>query len=220
MAITVASVLARIQRRFPDCSDAVATAYVNEVHQDLLRQLPIVTATEDISLVAGTQEYAYAEATIKIVSAEYFGSATDRHHMFPTDLDHLNNNEPGWRSRGRGRPTRYYLWRDSSGNGVIGFDPTPVSTTSGGYPLVRLYQTRVETLTGASNLPEGILSAELYVYGAQRRFALDNRAYSEEVPALMQLEKQAYDLERKAYDERSPFKKKVQIRNIGMGGVR
>lgn len=218
MAIAVSAVQARVRRRFRDCSDTLALEYINEVHQDLLRQLPLVTATEDLSVTSGTQEYAINEATGRIVAAEWVTSATTREILTVTDFDYLNQEEPSWRSRGSGTPTRLYLWRSATDN-VVGLDPKPNVTTSGGYPVVRLHVARFQTLTGGDSLPKSILSMDAYVYGAQMRFAMDNREYAGEVATLKSAYEEAIVLERKAWENRSPYKRRVGVTGIGMGGV-
>lgn len=218
MAITVSTVQEKIQRRFPDCSDTVALEYINEVHQDLLRQLPLVTATEDISVTASTQEYAINESTIRICAAEWVTSATERSPLTVTDYDYLNSEERSWRSRSAGTPSRVYLWRSATDN-VIGMDPKPDQTTSGGYPVVRLHVTRVATLTGGDSLPKSILTKDAYVYGAMLRFAMDNRTYADEIPMLKAMYDEAIAAERKAFEFRSPYKRRIGVTGIGMGGV-
>lgn len=220
MAITVATVQSKLARRFSDFNvSATQLEYINIVHADVLRQLPFVTATEDLTLVAGTQEYAINEACLRIVAAEYLTSATDRRNLVETDYDYLNSEEPNWRRRGNGTPTRFYLWRSTGGDFVVGFDPKPSTATSGSYPTVRLHETRVETLTGASSLPKGLLSYDAYVYGAQMRFAMDHRQYADEVEQLAAFYEAAIAKERKVFDERSPYRRRIGVKGFSMGGV-
>jgi hypothetical protein len=196
----------------------VALEYINEVHADLLRQLPLVTATEDLSVTSGTQEYAINEATVRIVAAEWVTSATERRSLVVTDYDYLNSEEPNWRRRSAGTPSRVYLWRSAT-DYVVGIDPKPNTTTSGGYPVLRLHATRVGTLTATGSLPKGIINKDVYAYGAMLRFAMDNRTYADEVPTLKALFEEAVTAERKAYSDRWPYKRRIGVTGIGMGGV-
>lgn len=219
MAITVAAVKAKIIRRFPDAAAGdVYLEYVNDEHQFLLSQLPLITATEDLSLTSGTQEYAINENCIRVCAAEYLTSATDRRSLVATDIDYLNSEEPNWRRRNAGTPTRFYMYRDADEN-VIGLDPKPGTTTASGYPIVRLHQTRVETLTSLSSLPKSILTKDVYVYGAQLRFAMDNRQYADEIPTLKALYEEALAKERKVFEQRHPYRRRIGMTGIGMGGV-
>lgn len=219
MAITVAAVKAKIIRRFPDSAvNDVYLEYVNEEHQFLLSQLPLITATEDLSLTAGTQEYAINEDCIRIVAAEYLTSATDRRALVATDIDYLNSEQANWRRRNQGTPARFYLYRSATAN-VVGLDPKPGTTTASGYPIVRLHQTRVETLSAGSSLPKSILTKDIYVYGSMLRFAMDNRTYQDEIPLLKQLYDDALAVERKVFDQRHPYKRRIGVTGIGMGGV-
>jgi hypothetical protein len=98
-------------------------------------------------------------------------------------------------------------------------DPKPNQTTSGSYPVLRLHVTRVAALSGGDSLPKSILTKDAYVYGAQLKFALDNRTYADEVPQLKALYDEAVARERKVYDQRWPYRRRIGLSGIGMGGV-
>lgn len=218
MSTLVMSVKDKVQRRFPDLTDTIALEYINAVHADILRQLPLVTATEDLTLVAGTQEYALNEETIRVVAAEYLTSGTNRRALEPTDYDYLNQEQRGWRGLSAGTPSHFYMWR-SAGDNVVGLLPKPSTGTSGGYPIVRLHVTRVETLTGGDSLPKGLLTYDAYVYGTQMRFAMDHREYAGEVAGLRALYDEAMARERKAFEERHPYRRRIAMSGINLGGV-
>lgn len=214
---TVAQVENKVQRRFPDFTDALADEYMNQVHQDVLFQLPLITATEDISVTSGTQEYAYSESAIRLVAAEWVTSATDRKPLEAVEMDYLNQEERGWRKLGSGTPSRYYHWRSATAY-VVGLLPKPNQTTAT-YPVLRLHQTRIETITSGDSLPKGLLTYDAYVYGALYRFALDNRANGEEVAMFKQLYEEAIAKERKVLEFRHPAKKRIAMHGLSFGGV-
>ena len=215
---TVAQVENKVQRRFPDFVDATADEYINLVHQDVLWQLPLITATEDLTLVADQQEYAYSEVCIGLIAAEYLTSATDRRPLEPVDIEYLNQEERGWRRLGSGTPSRYYHWRSATAN-VIGLLPKPATATGATYPTVRLHQTRIETIATGDSLPKGLLTPDAYVYGALYRFALDNRANDSEIAMFKGLYEEAIQKERKVLEWRHPAKKRIAMHGLSMGGV-
>lgn len=218
MAILVSTVQDKVQRRFPDLTDTIALEYINSIHADICRQLPMVTAVEDVSVTAETQEYALNAADIRVLQVEWVTDATDggRVTLEATDKDYLNSENKNWRRRGSGTPHEFYITK--SGGYYLGLLPKPNVTTSGGYPVARCHVTRVETLVGGSSLPAGLLTYDAYVYGAQMRFAMDNREYAGEVAGLKAMYEQAVMIERKAFDNISPYKRQYGMRGMNMGG--
>ncbi len=173
MAITVETVITRVKRIFKEADPTAMLDYVNEVHNDLLNTLPLVVDTEDLTaLVAETQEYTLDEDIVRVWSVELFKSATDRRSLNPVEIPYLNVNEPLWRRRNSSDPTRFYIWRNTT-SPVVGLDPKPNLTTTGGYPFIRLHVTRTATLARSSSLPTGIRSADVYVFGCCAKLAED-----------------------------------------------
>lgn len=172
MPVTVASVFTRVRRAFNDASDTVLLEYAQEVNDDIFTELDIKQDTEDISLAAGTIEYVLDEDIRKVLSAELRKSATDIRPLRAIGKSQLKG---AWRDGPRGDPGRFYTAGNSSGTRVVGFTPTPITTTSGGYPIVRLYVTRTSTLTALGNLPLGMRSSDVYVFGINRRLCADSK---------------------------------------------
>lgn len=218
MTFTVAGVENRVQRRFPDFVDATADEYINLVHQELLWELPLITTSEDISLTAGTQEYAVNAECIRIISAELVSSATVRTPIEIVRKEYLDQVQPGWRSITRGTPSRMYLTRSTTAY-TVGLLPIPVTTTSGGYPVLRLHESRTDELSTGDNLPQGLMTPDVYVYGALYRFALDNRATDDEVAMFKKMFEESKQKERKRHESMSPAPVTVMMRGLGMGGV-
>jgi len=170
--IAMSTVITRAQRIFKDLQSATIVDYANEVHDDLCRKVPQILATEDITLVAAQQEYTLLEASLQIYHAEYWTSATYRVPLNAFDVTAWDIQSPNWRAVPQGQPTFYAAWRNSTDN-VLVLHPKPATATTGGYPMVRLYVSRGETLTSSGNLPKGISSADVYVFGIAMRYAAD-----------------------------------------------
>lgn len=171
MADTITQLTTDIQIRFPDLSSTIAERYANVIHNQLMRRLGIRETTTDISLTAGTREYDLAESNVSIKSASYIKTSSDNDFIVleRTSRDELDLTDDRWRTRvTRGTPLRFYISSAAdadSSEKKIGFDPIPDTTTSGGYPIVRLYHSAIATLSGSDVLPPDISSSQVYLDG-------------------------------------------------------
>ncbi len=187
MSFSVADAITRMTRAVPQFSTlSLQVAYLNDVHRDLVGQLPLDARTEDINMVANQQDYTYNEDDLVIWAGEMLYSSTDRRVLLMTDIQQLDALEPGWRNAAPSQPGRMALWRDSSGP-IVTMIPAPIDTTSAGYPVLRLHVSRYEALTSDGNLPKGIASPDVYVWGAVARFC------AEKEPKRYALYKGLYD---------------------------
>ncbi len=186
--IAMSTVITRANRIFKDLQSATIVDYANEVHDDLCREVPQILTTEDITLVADQQEYALAELSMQVYHAEYWTSATYRVPLNAFDLTAWDLESPNWRAVAHSQPTYYSIWRNTTDN-ILVLHPKPATATDGGtgYPKVRLYVSRGEALTSGSNLPKGLSSADLYVFGIAMRYAADR------VPTKYAFYKKLYD---------------------------
>ena len=178
MAITVAQAQADCVAIFNAMSAGTKTLrYLQKANDYLATKLPLSLTSEDITtIVAGTREYAVSALMKRLWSAEWVMSSADgdSYDLKATSIPALNNSNPSWRRAPQGRPTRRYL--SLSGDSVvIGLDPKPNLSTSGGYPLLRLYESRTTTLATDGNLPANILSAAAHVFYACWLHAVDNQ---------------------------------------------
>ncbi len=184
--IAISTVITRAQRIFKDLQSATIVDYINEVHDELCRDIPQILDTEDITLTAGTQDYALNELTLQVYHAEYWTNASTRRPMNAFDVPGWNLQNPNWRAVGQNQPTYYAVWRNETDN-ILVLHPTPASSTVSSYPFVRLYVSRGEALDSGDNLPKNLGSADLYVFGVAMRYALDR------VPAKYNFYKARYD---------------------------
>lgn len=210
MAFLVQTVVTRLRRAYPDITEAVALELVNEVHQELCLDLPLIVTTEDITLTAGTREYALNENTLRVWAAEYVTSAADgaRTSLLETDLSLLYKISPNWRAGGRGTPTRFYISRSST-DYVVGIDPNPASSTSGGYPIVRLHVSRrASDLLIGDSFPKGILKLDLYLSGAAYKWCAE-RSIKDDLMVWAKRYDDAKKEERRRYNALTPFKPRL-----------
>lgn len=180
MAVTVATCISRLQREFDDISQAIAEEYLSLADREILGRLPLREDTEDISLTSGTATYAFsAETVIRIRSAEYLKSATvtNRKTLIATSIAELDLTNESWRATQNQEPTHYYLTSTSAGAMRLGLWPTPNTTTSGGYPLVRCYIHRSASLASGGSLPAIIRKPDMYVWCAGWLYAEDYRPF-------------------------------------------
>lgn len=170
---TVASVITRMQRKFPDIDGATALEYLNLTHQELCVRIPLSIQSESISLTAGTFSYAIHDDDVKVWHVEYMRSATDIHRLEASHWETWNQEQPQWRMNAQAEPTRYAIHRDSTDQAIYLWSP-PNLTTSGGYPVIRLWVTRYVALTSNGDLPPGLVNSEVYAFGAMMRYAFDH----------------------------------------------
>ena len=172
MALTVASAITRMRRKFTDISSATALEYLNLVHREILHLIPLSVVTEAISLTAGTYSYAINENDARVWAADYFlESGGDPYRLQGTSYEELNKTQTLWRTL-QSQPTRYAIFRNAD-DLVLLLNPVPDTTTSGGYPIVNMYVTRITDLTDVGDLPVALRNTDVYVFGALYRWAID-----------------------------------------------
>lgn len=177
---TFGQIITRAKKgNFNDMETADALEYAQDVHNELMRMWPFNKTTKDLTLVAGTREYALDDNTLRVWSADYIiAEGTQPMGIRGVNIGRLDELRPGWRNdRIRGVPGEFYLdvGEDSEDPSIIGFDPCPSISTSGSYPLVRLYVTKRETIVSGDDLPAALSSEMLYIAGIRYRFCMDQR---------------------------------------------
>lgn len=146
---TGADILVGARRIYNDIDDTAGLDLLQKAHDFLLRFVRIYPEeVVDINLVAGTREYALDSDVLRVWEAEYRTSATTATPLEQTSTDWLDYNMRGWRSLPNGTPSMFY-----DIGGYIGLVQKPDTTSSGGYPIVRGYATKRQTLVGATALP-------------------------------------------------------------------
>lgn len=217
MSETVANVIASLRRRIPTITPDDALEYINRVHEDLSAMLPLRQDTEDVSLTDGTREYSLDEDIVQIWDAEYRTSATEGHQMKQTSVPDLVLDRAAWRLAVDGKPFEYYIWGNTTGK-VVGFFPTPETTTTSGYPIVRLYVSRRNTLTLSDSLPQTILNKQVYVEGAAWYYCAD---FKPDMESFYDRRYQEHKIRLKRfYYSQMPFHSPSIRANISWGSLR
>lgn len=172
-AETVANVIEDARVACPDLADdTAALRWLNVVHRNLVEEFRLVTTTTDLTLVAGTREYTLGDEYSAIWSAEYRASSTATPiPVEPTSVDELDADYGAWRDFRRTEPRFFYQYTDTNGAAVVGFDALPQTSSSGGYPTVRLYVSKYVALTGGGNIPASVRDYKVYTWGLCCEFA-------------------------------------------------
>lgn len=148
MGMTVQQLIDRVQIDFPDQSEAECLSDLQSVYDELSFDYKLSPSTAEISLTAGTGEYALPAGVTRVFEARYVSSASSATVLVQAHTDWLDNNYPGWRSHDSGTPRYCYA---EAGN--IGLYPKPSETTSGSYPKVHADVTTRIDLGLSDDLP-------------------------------------------------------------------
>jgi hypothetical protein len=116
------------------------------------------------SIVAGTYEYSWPEASLKAYQGSWFDSATSWWGLTLTSEANLRDLDPAWPASIRnGSPRKFYISARSSGL-VIGFDQNPTVATVNGFPYA-LIQTEDNASLGLTDtIPPSLLDETPIVY--------------------------------------------------------
>lgn len=176
MASLFSAIIDDAQRTFPDMPDATALRLVQDIDNRVLQHIPLYKTTEDLTLVSGTREYEINDATVRVWHADYLESSTAQPEALrAVQIEWLNQNVSGWRNSETGTPREYYIDVQLA-EVVVGFYPTPGTSTSGGYPTVRLYVSRTRTVAAGDSVPKGLRSEEVYRAGIRWLWCVETRS--------------------------------------------
>lgn len=168
MASTVAQVLAKFARRFPEVDAATQLTLFLDAHKRLLSRIQVRNDVQYITLAAGTQEYDLTGQVFKIHSAYLQQDAQTQVPLIERSTDELDAMRWGWRNPAyTGSPIEYYVSgadAGDSGQNVIGFVPIPATSTSAGFPQVALYCTTYDDLQTTDTVPASLLNDNYYLY--------------------------------------------------------
>lgn len=154
MAYTGSDILTEVTRRYADYSrSSEGTVDLQRANDWVLTAVRLYPdASEDLTLTANDDTYAYNINTLAIWQAVYLESSTSTGIVLqPKSVDTLDQDEPTWRTNPAGSP-RYFFDR----GGEVVLYPKPDTSSSGGYPKVVLYSTRKQTLSDVTSLPESV----------------------------------------------------------------
>ncbi|HAM40048.1 MAG TPA: hypothetical protein DCP69_01580 [Candidatus Omnitrophica bacterium] len=173
MADLISTLTTDVQTTFADLTTTVFERYVNQIHNMVLVELGIRDTTTDLTLTAGTRSYTLPETAIEVKAATYIRSSTANDHtaLRATTEEAMDLADPNWRERDvQGTPFRFFVTSSSSSNNTvkkITLDPIPDTTSSGGYPNVRLAIVQNVTLVSTDTIPVEMSNSQVYLDGAK-----------------------------------------------------
>jgi hypothetical protein len=162
---------------FRDLSPRRALVMLNRVLSELYAEADLRPDAQSVSVVAGQGEYDLSPMG-DVQQVYFMTSEEESEPLSPTSPADLDHDQPGWRTRAyRGQPRQYYVAsapNAESAKWVFGLLPAPDTSTDGsGFPIVRVFGSRPETLQMGDQIPESLLSAEACVFGLRLRHSLD-----------------------------------------------
>lgn len=166
---TVDQVITRFRRHYPGCDSNTALDLFQTAYKRLLDKAQFRMADVPLAaIVAGTREYDWAEADLRVYGVTWYQSATSYWPLKPTSEDQLRDRDPTWKeSASTGDPTSFYFAGRVSGDTgklVIGFDMAPGTSTSGGYPKAICHCEQHTAISGTTVIPYSLLDEMYFVY--------------------------------------------------------
>lgn len=180
MAYTVQNAIDRFALTYGQASTALRLALFLETYWEVLIQCQVEQDVESFNLTAGTREYEmdYDPRMVNVRCVVLVESSTSFTHLVPRSTDWLDKNVHGWRNTtDRGTPDSFYIEAVDSaavtteGKIVLGLDPIPDTTTSGGYPVVKVYGTVYEILAATDKIPAIFPNVEVFAAGMRAKYA-------------------------------------------------
>lgn len=184
--MTAQKIISLARRHFVGFDDQEALTYLQAVHNKILRLVRVKPdETYDQVLTAGVGSMALDPLISRIWSAAYLSSADEVWPLYPRSVDELDWQTKGiWRSQPNGTP----IWYDERAGRLVLY-PTPSSSTSSGFPIVRLTVQKTEVLTLSSPLPVAVDEFDAWIYGLCRKYAAEKAR--DQFPAFEALYRQA-----------------------------
>lgn len=177
---TVQQIVSAVQRRLPDAPSQTCVLLTNLVHRELLADIPelrLDSLTQN--LTSGTGEYNIAEPVFQVLEAYYQTAANTSSQLSPITIEGLNAMVPTWRTDATGTPLYFYLSSNqaSANSEVIGLYPVPNTTTSAGYPILKMDISELESsdLTLTSTVFVTLQSPKVYIEGVSYMLAEEIR---------------------------------------------
>lgn len=172
MSVIVSDLIAKALNQlsdFPPDMSSDALAYFQDADNFICENFRLYPEdTSDISLTYGVGTYTLDDDITKIWAATYYFNANSWQPLKPTSYDELDYKQMGWRDVSPSLPSMFYDLGTT-----VGFFTKPNATTTGGYPIVRLYVSRKRVLDFDTEMPGQVPNYNLWVYFALREFARD-----------------------------------------------
>lgn len=178
MSETVGTIFTDANIAMPDMDLAspytTGLRHLNTVHKELCEEFRLYETSADLTLSTSAREYALAEGSVSVWSAEYRTTSTSAPFpLIPSSIPEFDAEWANWRNdQIKGQPTMFYVDAKSDGTAVIGFDRIPATASSGGYPTVRCWISTYTAFTQTTDVISALCKTHwVYVYGLCSKFA-------------------------------------------------
>lgn len=181
--MTKTEVIAMFTIACKDCDSSTASTLFNQSHIQISRELDTHDYEVSIPLTKGEREFAITSTLKKVLTVYYCPTSgkTGWTQLMPTTLQELEYDDAFQKITQQDVPTKYYLrtnLADGSVTGqktistnMIGLNWYAPTTTSGGYPLLKISGQVVVNLASGDELPDLFDGYEqLYVYHMAKAF--------------------------------------------------
>jgi hypothetical protein len=174
---TVDQIISRFRRHYPGCDAATALDLFQTAYKRLLDKAQFRTSDATYSsIVAGTREYAWAEADLRVYCVTWYKDASSFWALRPSSEDELRDRDGAWKeSAATGDPAAFYVAARTTGL-VLGFDIAPGTTTVGGYPKAVCHCEEHAAISGSAVIPYSVLDEMYFVYAMCEFWAYEEDA--------------------------------------------
>lgn len=181
-----ATIITRFLERYPEAGNTRAVQLFQKAFNWAMDIAAPRYSTITVNLVAGTNEYTLDTDVLRVQTVEYLFSATWSNKLEAVTIDELDVTVIGWRNFS-GQPIKYYALSEASGNTAInrvGLYPNPQTTTSGGYPALRLSCNLVDDFGTSDTLPpvlrdENAILSRMYYFNCVDLYPKDAALYKQ-----------------------------------------
>jgi|SRR5579862_1627776 len=175
---TVDQVITRFRRHYPGCDATTALDLFQTAYKRLLDKAQFRTTDVTFAAIdAGTREYAWAEGDLRVYGVTWFKDATSFWALQPTSEDALRDRDADWKqSASTGDPRAFYIASAPSGDSaglILGFDVTPDTSTTGGYPYAVCHCEEHVAISGSTTIPFSVLDEMYFVYAMCEFWSLE-----------------------------------------------
>jgi len=156
---TLSDLRTRFRQYYPEATDEFIDVCLEHAIKEASLVVPGAYQTSTISLAAGTPTYGVPSDLVTLLSARYDMNATQRQTLKMVSQNEVERALPDYREQQPGVPR--YIWLEATG---LTLHPTPPETTSGGYPVLKLfYISQMQPLVNPSDPAPGIYALERWL---------------------------------------------------------
>lgn len=176
MALTTfQEVIDRARETHASLPEAKALVYAEEVYRELVAQTEIGRQQVSLSLVAGTRDYALPAGVVNIIRAVYHSEVDNYFEIYPKSEEVIEELRQSYRVGNESGDPQYFALIHVQDTGIkprIRFEPIPDTTTSSGYPVVKLEVNVIASVFDANTtIPELVPNPDVFVDGILAKYS-------------------------------------------------